>query len=632
MKFDSSQTDPEEVQQLRDSLLAGQGADSVSPSGVGDIAAVDPVGDDQSRAGAADRGEPPYVDAGAPQVDEAAGAHAAIDSGPVAPGAQSFEAGPPQDVGPAASGRHGVWHDAAPPERKSAEDTGPLPVLNPWHSGQPAGPDAATPAPPALPGGSQPSGLIGDELRAVDNPSPPAAPPPPAVDQRPRPDYGVAPRPDVPQSPSQFTGDQASGVVPPAAPPRFVRPPRSQFLTGQERPEQGLRHHGDDRPERRIEDRRQFAPPPQGAPGQGAYPLRPDAAYRPPTANPAERPAGYGPPYGPRFDQGAAPAPSHTGGYGPPSEPSTHYDEERALQSSRQDFTVRGGRREDPQQGWRSVVARMGIPVGKGAEEQKYDNDIAMINKRLRYRKTVGVVAFKGGVGKTSITMALASTVAKHRQEGGVVAIDTVARGTLALRVKGEQPAGGDVRSLASDADSDIDAVSAHLMSNQDRLSVLGSHRDLLTEPLQASEYTTALEQLRRHHKIVFVDTEPSTATPAYETIMASLDALILVVTPSRDTALLAKEVLPWLRARGLVELATRTVVLLNHATPAKPHVDKTTIAKHFHADEKVEVLEIPYDEHLAEASPVSLALLDKTTRRQFVRAAAILLDKLPAN
>lgn len=148
MKFDSSQTDPEEVQQLRDSLLAGQGADSVSPSGVGDIAAVDPVGDDQSRAGAADRREPPYVDAGAPQVDDAAGAHAAIDSGPVAPGSQSFEAGPPQDVGPAASGRHGVWHDAAPPERKSAEDTGPLPVLNPWHSGQPAGPDAATPAPP----------------------------------------------------------------------------------------------------------------------------------------------------------------------------------------------------------------------------------------------------------------------------------------------------------------------------------------------------------------------------------------------------------------------------------------------------------------------------------------------------
>lgn len=95
MKFDSSQTDPEEVQQLRDSLLAGQGADSVSPSGVGDIAAVDPVGDDQSRAGAADRREPPYVDAGAPQVDDAAGAHAAIDSGPVAPGSQSFEAGPP---------------------------------------------------------------------------------------------------------------------------------------------------------------------------------------------------------------------------------------------------------------------------------------------------------------------------------------------------------------------------------------------------------------------------------------------------------------------------------------------------------------------------------------------------------
>ncbi|MEB3022950.1 MULTISPECIES: MinD/ParA family ATP-binding protein [Mycolicibacter] len=294
---------------------------------------------------------------------------------------------------------------------------------------------------------------------------------------------------------------------------------------------------------------------------------------------------------------------------------------------------VTSGRREGPQQGWRSIVSRIGIPIGKGPAEIEYDHDIAKINKSLRYRKTVGICAFKGGVGKTSMTMCMASTVAAHRQEPGVVAIDTVARGSLALRVPGKQPAGGSVQALAHDPNlHTISDVRAHLMSNPHRLSVLGSPRDLNAEPLIPEEYLQALEELQRHHEIVFVDTEPSTATPAYDTIIESLDALILVVNPTHDSAVPGSEVLPWLRERGLTELASRTLVLLNCQSPAKPQVDEEAIANHFHNTEIVELLKIPYDPHIAEAGPISLALLDKDTRRVFVRAAAILLDMLPAN
>lgn len=311
----------------------------------------------------------------------------------------------------------------------------------------------------------------------------------------------------------------------------------------------------------------------------------------------------------------------------------TLYAEERALHASEGEFMVKSGRREGPQQGWRSVISRVGIPIGKGAAEIEYDHDITKINKRLRYRKTVGVVAFKGGVGKTSMTMCLASTVAAHRQDGGVVAVDTVARGSLCLRVPGEQPAGGSVQALAQDQSlHSISDVRAHLMSNPHRLSVLGSRRELISEPLMPEDYLQALEQLRRHHEIVFVDTEPSTATPSYDTIIESLDALILVVSPTRDSAVPGREVLPWLRERGLTELASRTIVLLNHQSPAKPLMSVDAITNHFHNTEKVELLEIPYDPHIAEAGPISLALLDKATRRCFVKAAAILLDKLPAN
>ena len=425
--------------------------------------------------------------------------------------------------------------------------------------------------------------------RAPGSPTPPPAPltPPPA--------------PSWPRQPAEPHRPGAGRA--PEQPPRQVPPPY-QGVAG---PNPQRHHPGDPRGYGQPESPRPPMPtPPQ--PGGGEYGRQPEFGA------------------GDRFSGG---------GYEPPQSrvsATTSFDEERSLHGGAGDFAVESGRREGPQQGWRSMVSRMGIPVGKGPAELEYDHDIATINKRLRYRKTVGIAAFKGGVGKTSMTMGLASTVAAHRQDGGVVAIDTVARGSLAMRVKGEQPTDGHVKALAYDENlHTISDVRAHLMSNPHRLSVLGSHRDLVDEPLSPQEYLHALQQLHRHHEIVFVDTEPSVATPAYGTIMASLDALILVVNPSRDSAIPGREVLPWLRAHGLSELAERTIVLLNHPSPAKPHMNEEVITNHFHNNERVEVLAIPYDAHLAEAGAISLGLLDKTTRRQFVKAAAILLDKLPA-
>ena len=456
--------------------------------------------------------------------------------------------------------------------------------------------------PPQEPGWPRPDAW---PLQRMEGPlqRPPGTPPPSQPTPPPAP-LTPPPAPSWPRQPAEQRGPVGAGPGRvPEQPPRQVPPPY-QGVAG---PNPQRHHPGEARGYAQPEPPRPPMPaPPQ--PGAGEYGRQPEFGT------------------GERFS-GA--------GYEPPQSrvPSTSsFDEERSLHGGAGDFAVESGRREGPQQGWRSVISRMGIPVGKGPAELEYDHDIATINKRLRYRKTVGIAAFKGGVGKTSMTMGLASTVAAHRQDGGVVAIDTVARGSLAMRVKGEQPTDGHVKALAYDDNlHTISDVRAHLMSNPHRLSVLGSHRDLVDEPLSPQEYLHALQQLHRHHEIVFVDTEPSVATPAYGTIMASLDALILVVNPSRDSAIPGREVLPWLRAHGLSELAERTIVLLNHPSPAKPHMNEEVITNHFHNNERVEVLAIPYDAHLAEAGAISLGLLDKTTRRQFVSAAAILLDKLPA-
>lgn len=707
MKFDSSQTDPTEVENLRDKFVAGRAAAHDAPPAPGepgdpeetvvitprarasDESSPDDKPDDASSGESADAadesGDTAQAHTAASDADEAPGAHAAPDiadsagaeqddavSDPTAADAPDAAAGSglsngvipaPRDGAHAAVDRQGSGAENDEPVRKFGEDTGPLPVGNLWHGSMPPPRDVPVAAPPPsaappdrdppLLGGAKSSGLLGDQLKAVDDTSTPGptsprefasdfAPPAPDPSRAPRPDYGPPPRPAGAPSAAfeaqqpQFGPPESTTSTPPLWQPppgagRAYAPGGEHRPTGQPprgRPPQVLPADAG-RPGAAAADPRSFAVPPRRH-------SPPDTPY-PPVGAPHDVAPEYGYAARPEQRPGVQPAvapPRRP--YQPPAESQARFDEERSLHTTEREFAVKGGRREGPQQGWRSVISRMGIPLGKGAAEIAYDHDIAMINKRLRYRKTIGVVAFKGGVGKTSITICLGSTLATHRQDGGVVAVDTVARGTLAMRVKEDhRDVSGDVRSLAYDPEADeanIDAVHAHLLSNRDRLSVLGSRRDLIAEPLAPNEYLTALERLRRHHKLVLVDTEPSTATPAFETIMESLDALILVVTPTRDGAVPASEVLPWLRARGLTELASRTIVLLNHQSPAKPHMDEESITHGFHKNEKVEVLKIPYDAHLAEASPISLELLDKNTRRQFVRAAAILLDKLPAN
>jgi MinD-like ATPase involved in chromosome partitioning or flagellar assembly len=86
------------------------------------------------------------------------------------------------------------------------------------------------------------------------------------------------------------------------------------------------------------------------------------------------------------------------------------------------------------------------------------------------------------------------------------------------------------------------------------------------------------------------------------------------------------------MRARGLTELHKRTIVLINHQSPAQPYLDLDETVNHFRNNESLEVSEIPWDDHLAEAGPINLDLLNKATRRQFVKVAARLVDSLPAS
>lgn len=534
---------------------------------------------------------------------------------PPAPPAQA-EAGGAPSLGQALESQAPADNEAAPPahnppstepeatpadgasvEREPASRAGGPPLYHP----APEAPRHATPDTPA----------------AANPPSTsPAEPPRPGEWGQPQPgSYGTPPAP--PQRPSPTPPPSQT----PPPPPNWPQRP-SGFGGGQERPDT----------ERTQIVRRDHLYP---APGN-EWPRPPQSQNWPARDSYPAQPGDPGPDtgYGQQLPPGSAPE----GGYGQqqprggfaatprPAAPFTPASDRGADRS----FTLQSQRREGPQQGWRAALHRMHIPVGKSAAETEYDLDISKINKVLRYPKAIGFAALKGGVGKTVCAMSIASTIAEHRQKGEVVALDTDHSGSLSRRVRGDQIS--DIkRFVADDALHSTNDVKAHMQSNHHRLSVLGSSREPLATALTPEEYLRAKQVLQAGHLFTVVDMDHSAASPAYETIMRSLDALVVVTATSLDSAEASQDIMDWLRARQMNELLTRTVVLINHQSPAKPHLDLDATVSHFRNSEQHDVLEIPWDEHLAEAGPINLDLLNKTTRRQFVKVAAMLVDSLPA-
>ncbi len=499
-----------------------------------------------------------------------------------------------------------------PPTAQPIVPTPPAPLTQP--PAPPAPPAVSTPALPPTPAGP---------YRA--HPPAPAATGPAFTPPAPTPANWVQPtdpQPPAPGAPQPWVQQpEATPPPPPTAPPAWVQQPPPEPAP----PQPGWVQSPEPDP---------TAPPRSWASQPPEWSAHPDWAASPPPATP---------PPPPRWGQQAAPQPHYPHDqHAAPDRPVTPPPTTRRapmqppppplLGSAKNDhaFALQDERREGPRQGLRAALHRLHLPVGKSAAELAYDRDIALINKAVRYSKTIGFATFKGGVGKTTCCLCLASTIAEHRTKGEVVAIDTDDRGSLARRVRGDQHS--DIFQFVADPDLQTpNEVKSHMMSNAHRLSVLGSSSSGLANALQPLEYIRALEILQNNHLFVCVDMDTSAASPAYETIMHSLDALVLVISTSLDSAEAGRDLREWIRARDLQHVAANTLVLINHQSPAKPFLDLDGTASYFRNTESCEVLEIPWDEHLSEAGPVSLDLLNKGTRRQFVKAAATILEMLPS-
>jgi MinD-like ATPase involved in chromosome partitioning or flagellar assembly len=242
----------------------------------------------------------------------------------------------------------------------------------------------------------------------------------------------------------------------------------------------------------------------------------------------------------------------------------------------------------------------------------------------------VAILSLKGGVGKTTTTVGLGSTLASLRGDR-VIAIDANPdRGTLSDKVRLETAA--TVRDLLNERGHIRRYADVRTFTSQapSRLEVLASDRDpTVSVAFSDQDYSVVAKVLEHYYSICLTDCGTGLLHSAMAGVLRLADQIVLVSSPSVDGARSASATLDWLAAHSYGDLVRNAVVVLSTVRPrSKSSVDLNRLEEHFAARCRA-VLRVPYDAHLEEGAEVELDLLARPTADAYLSLAAVIGDGL---
>ena len=282
-----------------------------------------------------------------------------------------------------------------------------------------------------------------------------------------------------------------------------------------------------------------------------------------------------------------------------------------------------------PKSGWRKFVHTVTggkINPGSSRTEREEDDLLTVVRTPLRGDYRIAVMSLKGGVGKTTTTVALGGVFASERGDR-VIAIDANPDlGTLAQRTAAPGPA--TIRDLlAAEDTSRYPQVKAFTTQADSRLEVIGSERDpAVSEAFSESDYRRAIEILQHHYNVILTDCGTGLMHSAMAGVLDLANSLVLVTSSALDGAQSASATLDWLVMHGYEQLAANSVVVLSSSVPGKPTVDINQIVEHFRSRTRA-VHVIPYDRHLAEGAVVDMDRMARPTLTAYRQLAASIAE-----
>ncbi|GII77653.1 hypothetical protein Sru01_26350 [Sphaerisporangium rufum] len=290
------------------------------------------------------------------------------------------------------------------------------------------------------------------------------------------------------------------------------------------------------------------------------------------------------------------------------------------------------GRRDTSATGWRKLVFRASAGLIKPGESPEVRRRRELVTRARTPVATghhrVAVLSLKGGVGKTTTTVGLGSTLASIRGDR-VIAVDANPdRGTLSDKVELETAA--TVRDLLNERAQIKRYVDIRAFTSQapSRLEILASDHDpLVSEAFSAADYQAVAQALENFYSIAITDCGTGLLHSAMSGVLGLADQLVLVSSPSIDGARAASATLDWLEAHHYADLVKAATVVLCSVRPrSKSKVDLDKLEAHFAARCRA-VIRVPYDPHLEEGAEVDLDRLQPATREAYLLLAASVGD-----
>jgi len=286
------------------------------------------------------------------------------------------------------------------------------------------------------------------------------------------------------------------------------------------------------------------------------------------------------------------------------------------------------GRHAAPPSGWRRALYHVTGGLVR-APQSAADRRRTDLVQRARTpvaggHHRVAVLSLKGGVGKTTTTVGLGSTLAALRGDR-VIAVDANPdRGTLSDKLRLETAA--TVRDLLNEEDQirRYADVRAYTTQSPSGLEVLASDRDpTVSVAFSDQDYVDVARVLEHYYSVSITDCGTGLLHSAMAGVFRLADQIVLVSSPSVDGARSASATLDWLAAHNYGDLVRGAVVVLSAIRPrSKSTVNLTRLEQHFAARCRA-VVRIPYDAHLEEGAEVDLALLSRATADAYLVLAA---------
>ncbi|MFF1908159.1 MinD/ParA family protein [Kitasatospora sp. NPDC058218] len=262
--------------------------------------------------------------------------------------------------------------------------------------------------------------------------------------------------------------------------------------------------------------------------------------------------------------------------------------------------------------------------------ERRGREQLRRIRSPLHGSCRIAVISAKGGVGKTSLVLALGAMLATERGEP-VAAVDAgTDPNSPARRTRPAAPAG--IAELAAALREGGPAAvdpGSYLSPTPTGLAVLaGPPYPGAGRPLDEADYRAVLSVLAERYPLTLTDSGTGLLDGPMRGVLDLADQLVLATTPSVDGAGSAAATLDWLHAHGYGELAERSVTAISAVRGAGRLVNSADLRAYFGTRCRG-VVELPFDEHLAAGAEFEPGRLGHRTRRAVRELAALIGDDL---